>query len=335
MPSLLFEPDSWRIRPDEFPRCGDATAQARFLVRYAILAPSIGNTQPWAFVAAGNRIEVRADLSRWLPAADPQKRELFLSLGCALENLLVAAEQFGFSHRVEYGARPDVDGVAATVTLSTPGRPSLLRTPELFSAIGVRHTSRRPFESRPVLSQDRHRLLSLRVEPDLKLVLNWDRAMRRTFRRWVVEADAAQFTDPAWRQELAHWTGRGGFGGPSPLAKVREAVLLRVDTGRSRAKRDSNLVSSAPVFGLIGSQRDNRESQVKAGQLYERLCLGAASLGIAVQPLSQVLAVPRVRLQVATLLPGDSLAPMHAFRMGYTEPERRHTPRRRLEDVLR
>ena len=76
----------------DFPRIYPVQEQLRFLVRYAILAPSTRNTQPWRFRVEGECIEVLADLSRLHPVADRDRRELYLSVGCAIENLLVAAE---------------------------------------------------------------------------------------------------------------------------------------------------------------------------------------------------------------------------------------------------
>lgn len=54
-----------------------------FLLRYAILAPSGHNSQPWLFKIVGNNniIEVYADRSRALPLVDPDERELIISCG--------------------------------------------------------------------------------------------------------------------------------------------------------------------------------------------------------------------------------------------------------------
>ena len=86
----------WEVSEKDFPETGTIEAQLRFLLRYAILAPSVKNSQPWVFSVQDNRIHLIADLDRGQPVADPTRRELFISMGCALENLLVAAEHFGF-----------------------------------------------------------------------------------------------------------------------------------------------------------------------------------------------------------------------------------------------
>ncbi len=113
--------DVWDLSERDFPRAGPIDLQLRFLLRYAILAPSVKNTQPWSFTVASNRVHLAAARNRDLPVADPHQRELYISLGCALENLLVAAEHFGFSHEVTYFPTPEDDRLVATVAFSTGG----------------------------------------------------------------------------------------------------------------------------------------------------------------------------------------------------------------------
>ena len=94
--------DVWTVSELDFPSSGPIQMQLRFLLRYAILAPSVKNTQPWRFAIEENRVRIFADPDRVLHVTDPNRRELYISLGCALENLLVAAEHFGFRHEVFY-----------------------------------------------------------------------------------------------------------------------------------------------------------------------------------------------------------------------------------------
>lgn len=109
----------WDVDADDFPADAPVADRARFCLRYAILAPSSHNAQPWRFRVDGNVVHVAADESRWLEVADPDRRELFVSLGCAVENLVVAAEEFGFDPTVAYC---EGDGAwIATVTLGGSG----------------------------------------------------------------------------------------------------------------------------------------------------------------------------------------------------------------------
>lgn len=81
-------------------------------VRYATLAPSGHNTQPWKFRAAGNRIDILPDVSRRTPVVDPDDHHLFVSIGCAAENLALACCARGRPGELRFD--PSNDGSACT-----------------------------------------------------------------------------------------------------------------------------------------------------------------------------------------------------------------------------
>jgi len=68
---------------------------AESLIRYATLAANGHNTQPWCFRLNDRAIDLLADLARRTPAVDPDDHHLFVSLGCAAENLAIAAQATG------------------------------------------------------------------------------------------------------------------------------------------------------------------------------------------------------------------------------------------------
>src|SRR6202521_3490341 len=70
------------------------------LVAAAVLAANPHDTQPWLFAVEADAIEIYADLSRNLGAMDPYVREMHLGLGCAIENMVLAAPSNGFGAEV-------------------------------------------------------------------------------------------------------------------------------------------------------------------------------------------------------------------------------------------
>ena len=331
-----YNPQStpWQIQGADFPQQGSRAEKLQFLLRYAILAPSSHNTQPWRFGIGENELRVYVDKSRWLKVADADQRELHVSLGCALENLLFAAEHFGYGHRVAYLPQESEDDLIATVILKPDGKPAAFRPPELFEAIIARRTNHKVYDGRPIPQEDMAQLHACSIEEDVLLHLTDEAEIKRQVDEMIVQADAEQFADPAWREELGYWMGQGVFGTPWLMSKAAQLAVTYLNMGKGTAKKDSELLMSAPVLAVISTPSDDRASRVRAGQVFERVALMATAVGIRAHPMSQILEIPEFKALVAELIPTPDVTPQHTFRLGYAEPEEEPTPRRRLSQVL-
>jgi hypothetical protein len=96
-------PEAWDISESEFPKYGSTYDKLKFFLRYAILAPSIHNSQPWAFrIQNNNTIELYGDRKRALPVVDPIGRELTISCGTALGYLQITISYFGYKYKTDY-----------------------------------------------------------------------------------------------------------------------------------------------------------------------------------------------------------------------------------------
>jgi len=323
----------WQVDETGFPEQGEAAEKLTYLLRYAILAPSSHNTQPWRFDVEEDEIRIYADKSRWLQVADVDQRELHISIGCALENLLVAAEHFGYEHQTAYLPQEGGDDLIARVTLEPGGARSDVRSAEHFYAIPERHTNHNLYDGEPIPADDLQLLRACSAEQGLFLHLTDETEIKREVDEMIVEADVMQFADPAWREELGYWMGRGVFGTPWLMSKVAQLAVTYLNMGKGTAKKDSELLMSAPVLAVISSPADDRVSQVKAGQVFERVALMATALGIRVHPMSQILEIAEFRDRVAELIAEPGVVPQHTFRLGYAEDEG-HTPRRSVEELL-
>lgn len=302
-------------------------------LQYAILAPSSHNTQPWLFKIVGeDTIEVYADDSRWLKVADSDKRELFISVGCTLENLLIAAEHYGYGATVNYLPSPENEDFVASVRFGQS--PERSNAPELFEAIAKRFTNHNEFESTPVLPEDQRRLENCCRGEGIGLYLTSDIEIKRKVEDLIIRADARQFADPEFREELGYWIGQGAFGASWLIAKISQFAVTHIDLGNSTAKTDSSVLMSSPVLGIICSEKNDRRTQVQVGQAFERIYLKATSLGLSIQPMSQIVQVPEIKKELAALIPGKDAFPQQPFRLGFGKPETKRTPRRELEEML-
>jgi nitroreductase len=330
MSSRLREPSV-----QDFPRIYPIQEQLRFLVRYAILAPSTRNTQPWRFRVDRERIEIRADLTRWHSVADPDRRELYLSLGCAIENLLVAAEQFGFRHAVAYlPAWPDEE-VAAAVAFRPGGRGTPERLGLTLRTLLARRSAHGRFSSEEVCAADLMALGQCLTESDLELSFATQPERRRVIQGLHRIAHEIALADPAYRDELANWVEGGAFGTPWPISRLGRAAIASGRVARQLARFDAIAVGSAPLLVLISSRDDDRPSQIRSGQLLERLWLAATARGLGLQPVSAALAVPRLRSRLSSLMGARFPWAQQLVRVGLARhPSGHRTPRRPLDEVI-
>jgi hypothetical protein len=330
----MYEPKitPWQITAHDFPHDGNLREQMKYLLQYAILAPSSHNTQPWKFSLGEHTIKFFIDKTRWLQVADNDQRELHISVGCALENLLIAAAHFGFSCNVNYFPDSKDQQLVAEVSLTPQGDVS--QAFELFSALTARHTNHQVYESRPIPETAQQRLQECCVNDGISLYLTDDLGVKRNVDELMVRADAIEFSDPTFREELGFWVGQGAFGTSWFMSKIGQLAVTYVNMGKSTAKKDSEVLMSSPILGLICSQTNERVAQIKVGQTFERIYLISSILEMSLQPMSQVLQVPEVKAEMQKLLPNPTLFPQQPFRLGYAKPEAEHTPRRMLEEML-
>lgn len=332
---MADEIDPWEVEEEAFPESGSAVEQARHLVRFAVLAPSSHNAQPWAFRVRPGQIDVHVDESRRLRVADADGRELYLSAGCALENLLVAAEHFGFAPRVEPFPEGAGSSLVARVELArASGAFRSPRPPSLFDAILGRRTDRGEYDTRPIPEGVLDELRGLVGHGGAGLEFIESKTTRRRVDELVTRADALQFSDPEWRRELGFWIGEGAFGTNWLMSKLARLAVRHLDLSKPTARKDRALLDSAPLLAVITVDEVTRPAQVAAGQAFQRLFLGATDAGLALHPMNQVLQLAETRDEFSALLPRSWGVPQMLFRVGYGGEEGPHTPRRSLEEVL-
>jgi nitroreductase len=301
-----------------------------FLLKYAISAPSCLNTQPWLFESQGNKIKIIADESRWRTIADADQRELNISAGCALENILIAAEHFRYCHQMSYSE----DEQAAVIVLNPGGKPSSFRGPELFEAIPERHTNRKIYRDKLLSKGILKSLQKVCIEEGIKLHLACDAETKRKANDLLAKAYSIQLCDPAFRKELGYWLGQCLFSDSWARSKITQMIATNPDLGKNRAKKFSELLMSASAFGIISSEMDNHKAQVEAGQVLERVWLKATALGIGLHPISQILEIPEIKEEASELNPILNLCPQITFGLGYAEPSPKHIKRRPISEFL-
>jgi nitroreductase len=326
-----------------FPRDGNPSQQLEYLLRFAVLAPSNRNSQPWKFKVQGNQVELYADMTRSQPVSDPVRRELTLSCGAALMHLRVAIRCCGLLAKTEICPDPDQPELLATVALTgdaPPGRTDY----RLFKAMAERHTNRLPFESRAIPRAVLYRWERAAAFEDALLHFVEPGPERECIADMIVKGDEILSEDPAYRDELAHWLrsndsherdGLPGFAiGLGDLAsRVAPLATPPLASGGFQRLRSRDLVLRAPAFGVLGTEEDEPQSWMVAGQALARVLLAAQAEGISASFFLQPIEVPEIRERLRELLGSRVGFPHITFRFGYA-PRVHSTPRRPLSEVV-
>jgi hypothetical protein len=312
------------------------TEDVKSLLRYAVLAPSSHNTQPWRFKVTGNRIALYADRTRALPVNDPYDRELTISCGCALINLRVAAAHEGFGLTCDITPDPHDGDLLALISLDRAGTASPSEA-GLFPSIGGRRTYRKRFQSREVPDGLLRALSEAAAGEGAWFHVIGTEEKRRDVAALVAEGDAVQWSYPGWRRELAAWMHprrRGdGLALPGLIAPIAQVVVRTFDMGHGVGAKDQELADASPVLAVLGTAGDGIDDWLHAGQALERVLLKAYSGGLQASYLNQPVEVASLRAKLQHLI-GRAGFPQILLRLGFPPDALPAAPRRPLDDVI-
>ncbi len=306
----------------------------------ACRAPSVHNSQPWRWVAEGDRLRLFVDRYRTVPGTDDSGREAIISCGAVLDHLRVAMLAAGWQARIErFPTANDPDNLAsiefspvdhitdadrqrgdAILQRRTDRLPLGLPTYWDFFEPFLRSTIEDSVATLDVLSDD--------VRPQLIRASQLTAALRRD--------------DLSYQIELDWWTSpfMDGEGVPaSALASDKEH--LRVDVGRefpvrSHADRRPEVQVDWSKILVLSTPEDTRADVLRCGELLSTVLLECTVAGMATCTLTHLIEVDESRDIVRGLI-AQSSHPQVLIRAGIAPPMEHlpaSTPRRPLDEVL-
>jgi len=310
------------------------------IVKYAGKAPSGHNTQPWKFKTGKDTITVLPDFTRALPVVDSDNHALYISIGCALENLIIAANELNFKTEVEFAGDKREPHILVRISEAPETEKS-----GLFDYIEKRQVTRNSYRPEKIPDDLLSELFNEAEGIHVRLFLSEDEINSLT--PYIIEGNELQFSNKEFVNELVNWIrfsekevmkrGDGiwsaSMGMPATGRFLGKIIMKNFVSAGTEAKRLKKLIEASAGFALFTVEKNDPYHWIKLGQAFQRFGLMATKNNISHAHLN----MPCEELQVREKLIRDfnlrDLTPLLLIRFGYSEPMP-YSFRRNLSNML-
>ena len=308
-----------------------------FLLEYAIRAPSTHNSQPWLFKVKNSSCEVYFNPAKKLPEADTTMRDLFISIGCCVENLIIAAQSFGVydSHSILFDKKTRK---IAEVRFNIISRKNIHLDEKCINAILTRSNRRGFYSNRKITNA-----LIIKLNKSAKEFgeLQYDAVIKRRLREKIVALTATglglAYKNYQFRFEMSRWfipnnsqrkEGIPGYAINFPLliSMIFPFVVRFIDIGPIVSKLNKKSMISAPLISVISIKNESKEKWVNVGMLAQKQIIDLKKEGISSAVYVASIEMGDLRSQLKKIL-GLRDEPQFLFCSGYMSGCARLTPR--------
>jgi hypothetical protein len=329
----------WDIKKEDFPADGSLDEKIKFVLGFAILAPSTHNSQPWRFRIEGESCKIFYDPNFKIPEADPLGRDLYISMGCMIENLAIAANYFGIFKDLKIDPRDEFIG---EIFFQQNGQRNN-DLEYLIDAIPKRVNVRGLFDAKP-LTGIQAQMLSLNKDGRIKMDFLTDPEKIKKLASVTAEGLRLAYKKSSFRREMSGWmnnnlsakkTGLPGYSLRMPfLLSFIIPILVRFfDISPRLAKLNYKSMASAPFVCILSSGKSSPDVWLEVGRLAERVMLQLNSQGIRTSIFVASIEVGDLYKKVQEVT-GINLVPQFLFCAGYMGDVQGHSPRQGIDKVL-
>lgn len=305
----------------------DANPDMLAMLRYAALAANSHNSQPWLFAVDDFNVSILADANRRLSVVDPDDHHLYISLGCAVENLLITGAAHGRPGNMLY-----FPGDSDRIEVGLNKGP--VNASVLYDAIPVRQTTRSVYDGRAIPVEQLKQLENAAKIEGVSITLITDDVRRSAIEEQAIDANGLQLEDKAFVAELKKWirfnpgqalkTHDGLFtasSGHKSVPTVMGETLFATLIDKEKENRTLTAqIRSSPVFAVFAGNRADKDHWIRVGRSFQRFALMATSLGISHAYVNQPIEVLAARERFAIWLGMAGQRVDLVIRLGYADP---------------
>ncbi len=345
--------EAWLVKPL---RNGESDMEKLLenLISWAVLAPNTHNVQPWKFsiYPKENRIDVCVDGEFVLPQSDKNGRQSVISVGCAIRNMLIAAEYYNLRYTIDYASGMPVYPIPIA---SIRFKKNPVKNPSdarFLDAINSRSMNRHKYDpTRPIPEGILKQIKEVVKKNGLVIDVITDMGTIIAIAEFQFGADQWVIMRTPFRSELAKFftlndsNSRRGMPGYTfglsdkttvDISKElsKKGLINPVSPGQmalfSKSSRDG--IMSSPAVFVINVKEDTPRKWLVAGMAFQDIALIAEMNGLSVSVHAATIEVASAN-KLLKLRLGCEGRPTMLFRMGYVIEKMPHSPRLTFKEV--
>lgn len=312
------------------------------IIKDATKAPSGHNTQPWKFKIDKQQIVITPDFTKRLIVVDPDDHALFVSLGCALENLLLSAKVHGYSPKVKMNFTGDQNEIIVDLLKN-----GIEQKDVLYDYIVSRQSTRNEYDTELIPKALIDQLKASNSYDEVEIIFFTEKEQINRLKPYIMEGSDRQFNNKEFVNELVSWirfnektakkSGDGLWapctGSPNVPKFIGKIAVKNFTSAKSEAKRWGNLINKSAGFALFVARDNSKDNWVKLGQSFQRFGLRATRLNIKHAHANMPCEELEVRKKLIKELNLGNRHPLLLVRFGYAE-KMPYSFRRPVDEVL-
>ena len=312
-----------------------------YMVENAIKAPSGHNTQPWLFKVNDDNIEIYPNYDKSLSVVDFDNRELFISLGCAAENLCIAAAEKGYSPILSI----DRKGVITVRLLKSEGEAA---NNELINQLDKRQTNRSVYNGKRIPKDTIDMLANISLEHSItSYFFENGTPAYDSITSYIVQGNKLQMTDRAFKNELKLWMrfnkkqshkSRDGlsyavYNAPNFPIFISKPIMSGFLNAKTQNKGDLKKIGSSSHFVIFTAKNNTVEEWIMLGRSLQRFILHCTRLDLAHAYANQPCEIRELASKLQQAIHINNEHAIILLRIGYAAPTP-YSLRKNVEEVL-
>lgn len=337
-------PENWKTEAAKVAKELPAQEKIKSILRFAVLAPSTHNSQPWLFKITDTSCFIYYNSKIKLPESDLKSRNLYISFGCLIENLVIASEYFGVFDKVTYFPSKEKNLITRVDFKNIKKAKVNTKLNNKMYGLVNRITHRGVWAEKSIKDSTVESIKSLNNFKDLNIFTITDKSKIAKLADLTATGLKMAYKRPAFRQEMSKWINNnfskrveGIPGYALRMNKIGSWIFTKVvspiNVGPILAILNKKSVGSSPLVCVITAKTDSKVNWLNTGRLAQRVMVELNSEDVKTSIYVASVEIGSLYKEVQKVI-GTNDIPQFLFSGGYMNHRQPPTPRHPIESKI-